>query len=96
MQGWLGEGRAEEIADALEGDLVFWCHETTEHDDDGEHIPKDTDQHCAGAVIILEKLENPNQMMRISERLGGYDMRKMDMEANVFDDFDEFIEHHTN
>ena len=49
-------------------------------------------QHCSGALIVLEKLEQPNQMIRISERLGLYDRRKLNMKAPVFDDFDEFAE----
>lgn len=29
--------------------------------------------HCAGAMIVLEHEERPNQIMRIAERLGFYD-----------------------
>jgi len=54
--------------------------------------PDPKEQHCAGAMIILEKLDRPNQWMRIGERLGMYDRRKLDMKAPVFDDFDGFVE----
>lgn len=98
LEGWLGGNRAEEIADGITvGDQTFACHETTQHDDeDGAHIPTREEQHCAGAMILLEKLEQPNQLMRISERLHGYDMRKLDMTAPVFDDVDEFVAHHSD
>lgn len=49
-------------------------------------------QHCAGALILLEKMEQPNQMMRWMERIGAYDRTKLDMDAPVFGDTEEFIE----
>ena len=51
-------------------------------------------QHCGGALILLEKIESPNQMMRIMERMGGYDRHKLKMDADVFDDQYAFIDHH--
>lgn len=61
--------------------------------DEPPAIPGDkNEQHCAGAMIILERLERPNQMMRICERLGLYDRRKLKMDAPVFEDFDAFVE----
>ena len=50
-------------------------------------------EHCAGALIFLEAQEQPNQMMRIAERLGLYDRRKLDMESPVFDDADAMADH---
>lgn len=96
LKGWLGEARAEEIAESIT-DLqqVFPCHKTTgEEDDEGNHVPHADEQHCAGAMILLEKLNRPNQMMRICERLRIYDRSKLDMKAPVFDEVEEFIEHH--
>ena len=52
-------------------------------------------QHCGGAMILLEKIDRPNQMMRIMERIGGYDRRKLKMDADVFDDQYGFIDHHS-
>lgn len=94
-QGWLGTRRAAQIANALESDQFFPCHETTDSDDEGSACVVQKTQACAGATVLLEKLNLPNQMMRICEGLGDYDPKKMDMEAPVFGDFDEFIEHHT-
>lgn len=94
LKGWLGAARAEEIAESItDRQQTFPCHETCSHED-GEHIPTDEEQHCAGAMILLEKINRPNQMMRIAERLRMYDHTKLDMTAPVFDDVEDFIDHH--
>jgi hypothetical protein len=62
----------------------FACHKQCELNDEGvfeARGPKT--QHCAGALIFLEKQNGPHQMMRIAERLGHYDRAKLDMEAPV-------------
>ena len=46
-------------------------------------------------MILLEKMDSPNNPMRMAERLGMYDRTKLDMDALVFDDVDNFIEHHS-
>lgn len=65
----------------------FPCHQTAKLDESDEenagYQATKKSIHCAGALIFLEKRERPNQMMRISERLGMYDRRKLDMGANV-------------
>lgn len=85
--------RAKEICDAL---LVhqgsFQCHKTVDYDkadEDGEvsaHVAasEENAQHCAGATIMLEKMERPNQWMRIAERIGKYDRTKLDMSSPVY------------
>ena len=85
--------------EAIKESLVraeFPCHKTTTHEDDPEGGDYLTDteknQHCAGALILLEKIEEPSQMMRICERLGMYDAAKLNMEAPVFDDWDAMID----
>lgn len=75
----------------------FPCHKTTyatggDESDDGTYVRSGKEVHCAGALILLEKLELPSQMMRICERLGMYDRRKLDMTAPVFDTFEDMIE----
>lgn len=65
----------------------FCCHKTGEHyeDDEVSEIrPTKNSQHCAGALIFCEHTNQPHQMMRIAERLGMYDRRKLDMTAPVF------------
>jgi hypothetical protein len=93
--GWLGRSRAQEIATAItDQQATFACHETTVEGEDGEQKETNDSQHCAGAMILLEKINRPNQMMRICERLGLYDRTKLDMDAPVFDTPKEFVKHH--
>lgn len=64
----------------------FPCHKACDVDEEsGDFIEKDNGKtpHCAGALIFNEKREQPHQMMRICERLGKYDRRKLDMAAPV-------------
>lgn len=65
----------------------FPCHKTAkaveQEDGPDEFIPTAESQHCAGALIYLEKRNRPHQMMRICERLGMYDHTKLCMEAKV-------------
>ena len=82
---FLTQDRAEEIFTAItDQQQTFQCHKTLD-------LPRQKQEHCAGAMILLEKLERPNQMMRIAERTGMYDRRKLDMNSPVFDTGEEFI-----
>lgn len=96
QDGWLGEDRAEEIAASITvHQQSFPCHKTTiDSGEYGRDAGKDS-EHCAGALIMLEKMDRPNQMMRISERLGMYDRNALDMDSPVFDNSYEFVEAHT-
>src|SRR5437870_5231493 len=82
IKPFLTPAAAREIAESLERS-EFPCHETLDYsgDGDGEGGGRETEQtaHCAGALIVLEKVERPSQMMRICERIGLYDRRKLDM-----------------
>lgn len=66
---------------------TFPCHKTAESvkDEDGcgEFHAKEDSVVCAGMLIFNERRDSPNQMMRISERLGFYDRRKLNMNAEV-------------
>ncbi len=91
----LARGRVREIQRALvRGD--FPCHKTTVDCEDEEggqdRRADDKSQHCAGALILLEKLEEPSQMMRICERIGMYDRTKLKMDAPVYDSWDDMVE----
>lgn len=90
----LGEERAEGIVDSITRmQQSFTCHKTTEYcEEKGEHVTNGKEQHCAGALILLEKHNQPNQMMRISERFGGYDRTKLEMDSGVYDTYEDFIE----
>lgn len=66
----LAEGRLEGIVNDLMRGHTFQCHKTLE-------LPREKQEHCAGALLYLEREDNPNQMMRIAERFGMYDRRKL-------------------
>ena len=80
----LNDGRITEIVHA--GD--FPCHKTTT----AGHADGKNEKACAGLMILLEKENRPNQMMRICERLGMYDRYKLDMNAPVYDSIEEGID----
>lgn len=65
----------------------FPCHKSADlnEDEDGcsEFIANEKSVHCAGALIFNEKRNQPHQLMRIAERFGMYDRRKLDTNANV-------------
>lgn len=75
----LAEGRLDGIVDDIRDGATFTCHKTLEK-------PSREQQHCGGALIFLEREENPNQMMRIAERMGLYDYTKLDMTADIIDE----------
>lgn len=51
----LKPGRVKEILDSLMRRGEFPCHKTTQHDDDGNYVKTETEQHCVGVLILLEK-----------------------------------------
>ena len=82
----LGADRAEEIVVSIrDHQETFTCHSDLDK-------PEHKRQHCVGAMLMLEKINQPNQMMRISERFGGYDRNKLVGHDSVFDDFDDWID----
>lgn len=98
---FLSKERAAEIADALlpypGKDQTFACHKTLGYDEEAEETTvRPKSQHCAGAMIVLEKMGKPNQMMQISERLHFRDPAKLDMSSPVFDTMGDFVDHHAN
>lgn len=86
----LNEGRVEDIVYGLYNNATFSCHKTTTAK--GRSSDHKNAQHCAGALIFLENQDRPHQMMRICERLGMYDRRKLDMDFPVYDTMEEMIE----
>lgn len=92
VKPYLNRERAQEISSGLfPQQQTFACHETTEHDDDGENVISEKEQHCAGALIVLEGMNRPNQMMRLAERFGSYDRRKLSKTAPVFKTLRAFV-----
>lgn len=89
IPAYLHPERYEELSNE-EGE--FPCHKTTTWDDDkGVHIDCDKEKVCAGFLILNENSDTPNQMMRIAERLGIYDRRKLRMKSPVYEHWDAAI-----
>lgn len=76
----LAEGRLEGIVDDIRAGMTFTCHKTLEK-------RQSEQQHCGGALIFLEKENNPNQMMRIAERFGLYNRKALHMDADLVDEY---------
>ena len=83
IRPYLNEARAGEIVESLE-QSTFPCHKTVDYDKEGHLDMVRNSSHCAGALIMLEHVNQPSQAMRIAERLGIYDRRKLKMDAPVF------------
>jgi len=82
-------GRVREILRAVTAEQKsFSCHKTVDY---GDGEAKGGEQHCAGAAILLERINRPNQLMRWMERLGAYDRTKMDMKADVYSSPSEML-----
>lgn len=97
--GYLRKSRAAGLYRAIAvDDQTFTCHKTLDYDkcdDDGNPGRRDDkdDQHCAGALIMLEKIRatSGNQMLRIAQGLGIYDPAGLDLTAPVCSSREEFI-----
>jgi len=92
---YLRASRAAEIADGLtrlQGS--FQCHATVDYSGDEPREDTPNAQHCAGALIVLERMNRPNQLMRWMERIGAYDRRGLQMDAQVFASMRAFIAAH--
>lgn len=95
VPGYLRRARAEEIAHSIVNGASFPCHKTTEEDEDeGTRHATPVSQMCAGAMIVLERMERPNQIMRIAERTHVYDHERLDMTAPVHMTLAQFVWHH--
>ena len=80
----LGTERAEEIAESLLRGESFTCHS------DLDKTVKRRNQ-CVGAMLILDKLEQPNQIMQVAGRLGMFNVTALRGRDVVFDNFDDWV-----
>jgi hypothetical protein len=95
----LRPGRVEEIRDSLRDGGSFPCHKTVDYDEAGDDIdngtwnPRGAELHCAGALILMDKEGEigQNQMLRIVMRLGMFNPDELDMDALVFESWDDMI-----
>jgi hypothetical protein len=103
IRPYLRAGRVEDIHDGLRAGGTFACHATVDYDAqdsedcDASHVPTDGEHFCAGALILMEKeFEGQggcmaNQMVRFGTRFSGFNPDALDMDAPVFDSFDDMV-----
>lgn len=96
--GFLTKARARELMRELRDGKDFPCHKTLDYDVDGEDDDDDVAPSltkrtatCAGFAIMCELENSPSQMMRIAERMGMYDKKKLNMKAPVHRNAASFI-----
>lgn len=89
--------RVADIAQSLRDGATFHCHSTLDYslseelDESGEPCSPvvEKSQFCAGALATMEQGGEPNQIVRIAERLGIYDPEEFDWESQpVFEGLD--------
>lgn len=92
VETYISGERAESISRAIyDKDGTFTCHNHAHSLGLDKEKPE---QHCAGAMIILEKMDKPNQLMRIGGRLGYYNPSQLVNREVVYDSLYEFIDSH--
>lgn len=90
--------RKQIFADALlTGDATFPCHKTisgVEDEETGNYKPGETDQHCAGALIVMSKEGKlmDNSVIRIAAIFGLFDPDKLDLAAPTYESMQAFVE----
>jgi hypothetical protein len=59
---------------------AFQCHKTIDYDEweVGGEKAGDRPQQCAGLMAVLHRIDAPNQIMQIAERIGGFDPSALD------------------
>lgn len=82
----------DRVREIIEDGAEFACHKTVDYEDESGDGFTEKTEHCAGVLILLEKQNQPHQMMRISERLGLYDRHSLKMDAPVYDHVEDYIE----
>lgn len=91
IPAFLTKGRAREIMRALQADRHFHCHKTLNYEGENEGAHKENTAICAGFAIIAERMKRPTQLMRVAERIGCYDYRKLNMDAPTHQTPEAFI-----
>lgn len=75
---YLRPGRRLEIVKSVMNGGSFPCHETVEHDDDGEYVPgTEGESDCVGLDIMMLRHGLTGQMLRIRERIGLLDPARL-------------------
>lgn len=98
VRPYLTGERCLDIREGLESGSSFSCHETVTYSDDLEYVRSPSEQFCVGAILVMENETNrdpgamANQMVRIGVRLGMIDLDSLEGHADVYEDFESWIE----
>ena len=90
VPSYLRPARIRQIADDIQADQTFWCHQTVDHDEDGDSAIGRKARVCAGMMATVENEGRPGQGMRVGERLGLYSPDSLDPEAPVYGSVEEW------
>lgn len=93
--GFLGKERAKEIADGIFSGHSFTCHKTNSFDSRGDTIETWESQHCLGATILLLNNNHVNKALRLAEVFGWIDLNKVNKDKDIFENKQQFIDHHS-
>ena len=88
----LRPGRLKEIREARS----FQCHKTVEYDEFDDDILRQgaKPQQCAGLMAVLHRMDEPNQIMRMAERIGTLDCRELDPNNEAYGTWQEVRKAH--
>ena len=91
---YLHPARVAEILTAIfQRNETFTCHHTISGKQTRKgYSPGINDQHCAGALILIEREGIGHSMAQIAERFGLYDPGKLQMDAPVFANVEAVLE----
>jgi hypothetical protein len=86
IEVYLRPERVSELVESMRNGYLLPCHKTTvdSDEDDGERVATKDSMFCAGQLITMEKEGFSHQMVRIGERIGAYDLTKMNLDAPVY------------
>jgi hypothetical protein len=84
---------AEIIVSIVEGCASFSCHKTLERREGRLEVVATT-QLCAGAMILLDAIGQPNTAMQLGQRLGYFDPADLDADAPACRSIEAFLALH--
>lgn len=89
---FLTKRRARNIVQAIMAQADFYCHKTVDYEGEADGQVTADSKVCAGFAVLCENMNKPTQMMRILERIGMYDARRLNRNAPVHQTAAAFIQ----
>lgn len=72
---------------------AFQCHKTVDYNED-EPSSGNKPNQCAGLMAVLNRENEPNQIMQVAERMGVLDTNKLDPNNNAYKSWEDVIMAH--